>query len=695
MPTTPSSKYRPEIDGLRAFAVVAVIINHFNKDLLPSGYLGVDIFFVISGYVITSSLAGRESKNFLDFLTGFYERRIKRLVPALVVFVLITSVLISFFNPDPDLALRTGGNSLFGWSNIYLLKKSTDYFSQSTELNPFTHTWSLGVEEQFYLLFPFLIWFSGFGRQSAKGSRNLFFWVGALAIASLIGFIYLYPANQPAAYFLMPTRFWEMAAGCLLFIGFQKRARIEQALEQVPPLLIVAAMVGVMFLPESAAVPATISAVVLSAVLIACLKKGTAAYDFFTLEKVVYVGLISYSLYLWHWSVLCISRWTIGIHWWSAPIQAGLMLVMAIGSYRWVETYFRRTSWSPIRWKTIGWGVGASFAASGLIFGLGRQLDGSIYLGSKKQIENLGKISQAVPGTTLSAKSCSEFKGETIANCSIKPVAPTTQKILLIGDSHASHYFPLIGELRKRTGIGVSGFVTNGQPFPPARYTDGFKMTKEKWEEANLGAQKFFWHQFELLQSGDILALSSRMEYYFGSDELSFKQKNAPPWLADKDWSPIGEERALFAWLNEIKVIANKSEARGVRVVIFSPIPVFRGSQKDGLPPEGICIKEWFRIALPRECIGLLFRQKRSSLESRLKKINNGLNALAATSENIYIYHPFGLLCPPRFNYCENYLNGTRIFKDDNHLSRDGSLLVGSGFLDFASELGLIRRQIK
>jgi peptidoglycan/LPS O-acetylase OafA/YrhL len=191
--TSPSkSKYRPVIDGLRAFAVVAVIINHFNKDLLPSGYLGVDIFFVISGYVITSSLAGRESKNFLDFLTGFYERRIKRLVPALVVFVLITSVLISLFNPDPGVALRLGWKSLFGVSNISLYRSSTDYFAQSTELNPFTHTWSLGVEEQFYLLFPFLIWFSGFGQQKVRGARNLFFWAGALTIASLISFIYLY-----------------------------------------------------------------------------------------------------------------------------------------------------------------------------------------------------------------------------------------------------------------------------------------------------------------------------------------------------------------------------------------------------------------------------------------------------------------------------------------------------------------------
>ena len=88
------SRYRPEIDGLRAFAVVAVIINHFNKDVLPNGYLGVDIFFAISGFVITSSLYERPSKNFKDFISGFYERRIKRLVPALSVFVLITSIAI-------------------------------------------------------------------------------------------------------------------------------------------------------------------------------------------------------------------------------------------------------------------------------------------------------------------------------------------------------------------------------------------------------------------------------------------------------------------------------------------------------------------------------------------------------------------------------------------------------------------------
>jgi peptidoglycan/LPS O-acetylase OafA/YrhL len=468
-PKPPERKHRPEIDGLRAFAVVAVIINHFNKDLLPSGYLGVDIFFVISGYVITSSLAGREPKNFLDFVTAFYERRIKRLVPALVVFVLITSVLICLFNPDPGVALKTGITSLFGLSNLYLLKTSTDYFAQSTELNPFVHTWSLGVEEQFYLLFPFLIWFSGFGQQTAKGARNLFFWVGALTIASLIGFIYLHQVNQPAAYFPMPPRFWEMAAGCLIFIGFQKRAKIEQALEQVPPLLVVAAMVGVMFLPVAAAVPATIGVVVLSAVLIACLKQGTAAYQFFTLEKVVYIGLISYSLYLWHWSVLSISRWTIGIHWWSAPLQVALTLTLAMTSYQIIEVPLRRRKWFSIKWLNILAGIIAA-SVSAIICILARHFKDYMYAGLSERGEKIyserekwdhkrcvyDRKGEIVPGN-LEFSKC--YLGSSISNRT-NP-APT---VFWYGNSFNEQLMPAAARIQEETGARMNSFAVSGCP---------------------------------------------------------------------------------------------------------------------------------------------------------------------------------------------------------------------------------------
>ena len=278
-----NSSYRKEIDGLRAFAVVCVIINHFNKNILPSGYLGVDIF-VISGFVITSSLHQRPSKNFKDFISGFYERRIKRLVPALSVFVLITSIAICLFNSSPGISLRTGLTSLIGLSNIYLFQQSTDYFAQSTELNVFTHTWSLGVEEQFYILFPILVWFSGFGRQTKNGARNLFLIVGTLSITSLIGFLYLYSINQSAAYFLLPTRFWEISSGCLL-LRISERKSIEHFFENVPPILVLASIIGIMYSPISWAKVSTVSVVALSAVLLASLKKEEQHSHFLPIPK--------------------------------------------------------------------------------------------------------------------------------------------------------------------------------------------------------------------------------------------------------------------------------------------------------------------------------------------------------------------------------------------------------------------------
>ena len=162
LPIKNKINYRPEIDGLRALAVNAVIIYHFNKYFLSSGFLGVDIFFVISGYVITSSLLNKTYRSLKEIVREFYFKRIKRIFPALTFYVVITSLLICFFDPEPLINLRTGIASIFGISNLYLFRYSTDYFAQATEFNVFTHTWSLGVEEQYYFLFPFLFWFTEF-----------------------------------------------------------------------------------------------------------------------------------------------------------------------------------------------------------------------------------------------------------------------------------------------------------------------------------------------------------------------------------------------------------------------------------------------------------------------------------------------------------------------------------------------------
>lgn len=655
-------KYRPEIDGLRAFAVVAVIVNHFNKDLLPSGYLGVDIFFVISGYVITSSLAERESKNFRDFLTGFYERRIKRLVPAMVVFVLISGVLISFFNPDPSGALGLSWKSLLGVSNISLYRSSTDYFAQSTELNPYTHTWSLGVEEQFYLLFPFLIWFSGYGRQTTGGARNLFLWVGVLTILSFGGFVYFYQRDQPAAYFLMPFRFWEMAAGCLLFIGFQKRARIERILEQVPPAWVVTAMVGVMFLPVSAAVPATIGIVILSAILIASLKRGTAAYRVFTLDRVVFIGLISYSLYLWHWSVLSISRWTIGIHWWSVPIQVGLMFLLALGSYTWIETPYRKLQWSLFRWKTIGVGLIALASPATLIIGYVKTEPFSLFLGSKLQLIASGVSSLTAPYSLKAQNSEWTWKGEKcvlsdnsqvgkvirIEDCTIGNFEKADRRMLILGNSFSAAFTHAFEKLVEDKNYAVT--ITSSWGASPIKEIPN----NGPWDKAN----DFYWSSTvptltKKLRAGDIVFLIN--------DMAGFSPKEKTGEVA-KQLELLGLGLTRFS--TELK-------AQGIRLAILNGNPFAREAR---CKPES-AVKQWYAPFGKKKCA---IPDRETTLERR-KKLDELLRRVSAVG-GVTIVDLLDVFCP--LDDCTYYSkDGSILYRDEfSHPSVEAAKLSGDVF---------------
>ena len=161
--------------------------------------------------------------------------------------------------------------------------------------------------------------------------------------------------------------------------------------------------------------------------------------------------------------------------------------------------------------------------------------------------------------------------------------------------------------------------------------------------------------------------------------------------LADSGWNAVEENQALSAWLNEVEIIAKESEKKGIRVAVFAPIPVFKGNPKGWMNPGHICTKEWFRPKISPNCYGL-FRERRITLESRLDNINKGLNGLSAVYNNIKIYKPFDALCPKRLVFCETYIRSVRTFRDDDHLSRDGSLMVASDFLDFARREGLITR---
>ena len=664
---TAKGKYRPEIDGLRAFAVVAVIINHFNKDILPGGYLGVDIFFVISGYVITSSLHGRSSKDFKDFISGFYERRIKRLVPALSVFVLITSIAICLFNPTPGTSLRTGLTSLFGLSNLYLLRNSTDYFAQSTELNIFTHTWSLGVEEQFYILFPFLIWFSGFGRQTKNGARNLFLAVGALTIASLVAFLYLYPTNQPAAYFLMPSRFWEMAAGCLIFIGFQKRASVEQLLEKVPPLLVMALIVGVMYLPMSLAAASTIAVVALSSILIASLKKQTAAFKIFTNPKVVYIGLISYSLYLWHWGVLSISRWTIGIHWWSIPFQVALMFGLAVASYRWIETPFRRLKIQQ-RKTVFGFLICSTIlTTSGIILLL--QCSKIFYLGNTlrplgKEIVQNNKLLWGGYDKCIVDKDaditkiykyeydCSYGDGHDLQNSK-------RTRILVIGNSIAASFAEAFADAPKNLvftlipaygGVPINGVATQ--------------------DENRKEIVKYYWstivpNQVKKLKTGDVVLYINEITGFIYSTRTDAPDFDPTTSIYNTNVGLVTQGLTNFA---------DSLKQKGIFFIITRPLPN---------PPECHHFqKQWFNVLNTRdECD---FPESEFIDKTNLP-VNKLISRLVNDFENVSDLDLADVFCDE--SKCDYYSGDTLLYRDGLHPSSEAAVLSSHTIFETISSL--------
>ncbi|QNI97113.1 acyltransferase family protein [Synechococcus sp. RS9902] len=317
----------------------------------------------------------------------------------------------------------------------------------------------------------------------------------------------------------MPTRFWEMAAGCLNFIGFQKRASIEKLLEKVPPFLVVALIVVVMYLPMSLAAASTVAVVALSSILIASLKKQTAAFKVFTNPKVVYVGLISYSLYLWHWGVLSISRWTIGIHWWSVPFQVAVMLCMAVTSYRWIETPLRKGNWHGKRWKTLVLGGGVLVTLSGGLVVLGKQLKGSFYLGDKSDESKFMR---------LTGDNCPvgrEFKLEMVEDCILK--SNNGRRLLVIGDSQSRHLRPLLEMLNEVDGFDILFYKSSGTNFPSLTETrrtnnkspDDFRKHYKKTLD-------HFDYYFAQLEKGDIMILSSRYELRWGKRPIPQQQRD-------------------------------------------------------------------------------------------------------------------------------------------------------------------------
>jgi peptidoglycan/LPS O-acetylase OafA/YrhL len=203
---------------MRAMAVVSVMCYHLSNRVLPGGYIGVDVFFAISGFVVCASLAASEKPTLRGFIGEFYSRRLARIIPAVVVMLLATSVVATLFIPDAwlsSLSDRTARFAFVGLSNWVLASNTDTYFAPRAESNPYTHTWSLGVEEQFYFAAPLLMLLVH--RVLPKRAGLLF---ALIAVISFAGALAMNARNPTFAFYLAPFRAWELALGALVSVEF-------------------------------------------------------------------------------------------------------------------------------------------------------------------------------------------------------------------------------------------------------------------------------------------------------------------------------------------------------------------------------------------------------------------------------------------------------------------------------------------
>jgi peptidoglycan/LPS O-acetylase OafA/YrhL len=633
--TAPAHGYRPDIDGMRALAVLSVILFHISKELLPGGFVGVDIFFVISGYLISAHIFQSHRQGTFSFI-DFYYRRIRRIAPAMTVVVAVTLAVAEWvlLPDDARAAAKSAVMSFASLANVHFwLNQDTGYFAASSNELPLLHLWSLGVEEQFYMVWPPLAilicrWRSG--RALAV--------MGVLALASFAIGQFAYAGSPTFAYYLLPSRGGELLVGAIAAnIALSGRlaglGRHALALAGIGLALVLATMVllseRVVF-PGWWALPPTVGAALL------ILGGGAGANPVSRLLAVAplrAIGAISYSAYLWHWPLLAFYRYGYGEPGFGAGIAVfALTMFLATLTYRYVEQPVRLSR--RITWRTA---YAAWFASSAVLIAVAAAcvyadriapaIKDSKYAGELAALRALQLPTEYDYVCQRARLDPSELNNQ---HCVIGKAGPPASRVLLMGDSNAAHYTGAVGVFAEQGGFRFRNFEVGSCP-PLFGNIDSFVTPARR---AACRASQAVW-KAALDQAGVVILGGTWSEY----------QKRSPTFLP--------------TFLEQVRHHA----AQGKTVVLLGKVPVITDYDR-------LCREKALRFPF-RQC-----DSPPNPVPRDVAEVNETLRRFAESTPHVRYFDVTAALCPD--GRCSAYgPNHEQLYVDKHHLSMIGSWFAG------------------
>jgi peptidoglycan/LPS O-acetylase OafA/YrhL len=659
----PQSKhfYRPDIDGLRALAVLPVILFHANL-FFPGGFVGVDVFFMISGYLITQIIE-RELQARRFSVLVFYQRRIRRIFPALFVMFAVTSLTAYLFMPP--LELKDFGQTLLAssafYSNFHFWRQS-GYFAPTSEYAPLLHTWTLSVEEQFYLCWPLCLGvLTRIAKSKWKVPATVFGLLGSLMLSA-----HWVSAKPNAAFYLLPSRAWELALGALLSFP-----SVSIILARIPrKIASVASLTGILYLglatitydnltpfPGFAAMLPCVGAAL---VIAAGVGGPSTGGRILSLRPLVWTGLISYSLYLWHWPILVFGR-LIANHKLNAVERCSLIVLIFIAawlSWRFVESPFRnvRVARSESKsWVVGGLGTSAVFVAVGLFLFVRNGLPargpdvGSFVRDAAAGEISFGQTPCFVQGASLPSTNA----------CLLGASSPeSTYEAVLWGDSHAAHLAPAFSDIGQRLGVTIREITKAGcPPIPGVRFFPAYYMWAEcpAFNEAALrtllGNKRV---KVVVLAARWDAMVEAPVEAYSGNAALLTLNGTCPSVNGSRQLLVVSLRKLLTALVDsgrQVILVGEVPLPLAVDSIVWAPF-----NRRD----ESFCEKA--QVTELSETEGLVDQALR--------------NAAANLQPQVQIVYPYNYVCVEQ--KCMVKDNGRLLYVDDSHLSYAGIRLIES-----------------